>query len=342
MLAYPFTSVLEIMKPSKVDNSKKSHVLKLNEILKSPDYLWEEKLDGISIMSIGGRLYGNGTSKKNGLPVEKTDRMPYVVRTLTQAGNKAIFDGEGYIPGLKSNDIASLLNCNLTDSLSKQVQKGYVEYHVYDMLRDVDGTWMINMPFEARRKRLEAVFDDFFKNSASVKLNPIHSTEEDVLTAFEKIVSKGLEGSVLKSKSGLYVPGKRPQWNQVKLKASFEDDVVIIGFNEATKKYSGNDFDNWPYWIDGEPVSEHYYNGWVGSIQIGKYSNGTLVPVGNVTGLTRDLRISMTENPEQYLNRVIVIKAMEKTPDGNYRHANFKQFHADKRPEECVIKDIEG
>lgn len=342
MLAYPFTSVLDIMKPSKIDPRKPSHVARLQEIIKSPDYLWEEKLDGISIMSIGGRLFGNGTSIKSGWPIEKTDRMPYAVADLLKAGTKAVFDGEGYIVGKKSNDIGSLLNCNLEDSLDKQVHRGWVQYHVYDMIRDVDGTWMNNMPFEARRKRLEQVFEDFFKDSRSVILNEIHTTEEDVLTAFEKIVAKGLEGSVLKSKKGLYIPGKRPQWNQVKLKASKEDDVVIIGFNEATRKYTGKDFDNWPYWIDGEPVSEHFFKGYIGSIQVGKYKNGKLVPVGNVSGITLDLRVEMTKNPESYIGRVICIKAMEDTADGKYRHANFKHFHEDKRPEECVLNDIKG
>lgn len=342
MLVYPFTSVLDIMKPSKIDSRKKSHQQKLTEIVKSPEYLWEEKLDGISIMSIGGRLYGNGTSIKNGWPIEKTDRMPYVVADLLKAGTKAVFDGEGYVVGKKSNDIASLLNCNVEDSLSKQTSKGWVEYHVYDMLRDVDGTWMINQPFEARRKRLEEVFQDFFKNSSSVILNEIHTTEEDVLTAFEAIVAKGLEGSVLKSKKGLYVPGKRPQWNQVKLKASLEDDVVIMDFNEATKKYSGKDFNNWPYWEEGEPVSEHYFKKLIGSIKVGKYSQGELIEVGNVTGIDDALRVQMTNFPGNFIGRVITIKAMEKTSDSKYRHANFKHFHADKRAEECVIEDIEG
>ena len=338
MSVYPFTEPLKIMKPCKIDPTKKSQVSKMHQILNGKKFLWEEKLDGHNIMSIGGRLFANTISKETGFPTEKTEMMPKVSKILEPFG-KMILDGEAYLPGFKSNNVSSYLNCLPENSIEKQDRDGYIQYWVYDILRLPDGTWVHNKPFWQRRKMLEELFAFDLCMQTEIKLNRCYKSEEqDPQAAFDEIISRGLEGIVLKDANGLYHMGKRPMYNQIKMKASMEDDVVIIGFNEATKKYTGKDLANWPYWIDGEPVTSNYYNGLIGSIQIGQYKNGILTPVGNVTGLTDDERKDMTEHPDKYLNKVIMIKAMEKTEDGLFRHANYKGLHADKRAEECVYE----
>lgn len=340
-MLYPFTSVLNIMKPSKIDKDKKSHVEQLEDCMHSSAYIWEEKLDGISIMSIGGRLFSNVIAKKTGWPAEKTQRMPQVSVPLAKLGPYLVLDGEAYVPGQKSNNITSIVNSDIAVALVKQQERGNVQYHVYDMLRDVDGTWMVTWPFEARRKRLESLFESELNKIPDIKLNAIHEVVlENPKEAFEDIIARGLEGIVLKRKDGTYQPGKRPMWVQVKLKANLEDDVVIIGFEEATKKYTGKNLETWEYWEGNEPVTSNYYQGLIGSIKIGKYdSNGTLVDIGRVTGITDELRKEFTTHPDNYIGKVIVIKAMEKTEDGKYRHANFREFHNDKRAEECRLDD---
>jgi ATP-dependent DNA ligase len=327
------------MKPSKIDPKKKLHVQQLENCMHSAEYLWEEKLDGINIMSIGGRLYSNVVSKKTGWPAEKTLHFPQVAVPLAKISPYLILDGESYLPGWKSNNITSISNSDVPTALVKQQERGLIDYWVYDILRDLDGTWLTNQPFEIRRKRLEELFSHELYGQAHIHLNGIHSVkEENPKQALDDILSRGLEGIVLKRKDGIYEPGKRPMWNQVKLKASMEDDVVITGFEAPIKKYTGKNIETWQYWEGNEAVTENYAKGLIGSITIGKYDeNGTLVDVGKVTGITDALRQSMTEQQDAYKGRVIIIKAMEKTEDGKYRHANFQGFHPDKRAEECKL-----
>lgn len=340
-MIYPFTSVLDIMKPSKIDPKKATQVATLKQALKSPEYFWEEKLDGISILSIGGRLYSNVISKKTGFPSEKSQHLPYVYENLSKLGSYLILDGEAYLPGYKSNDVTSITNSAVDKALIKQSKNQFLQYHVYDILRDIDGTWLTNQPFEIRRHRLEEIFRDHLASSKSIVLNSIHRVDkEDPQAAFESLILAGYEGIVLKHKDGFYLPGKRPQRNQIKLKANLTDDVVIIGFNPPTRRYSGKNLESWLYWEDGEPVTKHHALGLIGSIVIGKYNaQGELVEVGNITGLKDDERSDMTSNPDKYIGQVAKIKAMEITEDGKYRHANYKGLHGDKRAEECKIGD---
>lgn len=339
---YPFEEELKIMKPCKVDTRKETAKQKLLACMQSSNYYWEMKLDGISIMSIGGRLYSNKISSKTGVPSEKTLHCPHISKPLQEWGGESlILDGELYKMGWKSYDVTSITNSKVETALAKQVVKGQLDYYVYDILRDTDGTWMTDKPFSERRKRLEELFRVELADEPHIFLNDIHECSEgDTKEALADILSKGLEGIVLKSKDGIYQPGKRPMWNQIKLKASFEDDVVIMGFVPATKEYTGDNLEHWPYWEEGVPVTKHYKEGLIGSITIGKYKDDELVSVGRVTGLTDELRLDMTKNPEKYIGRVIIIKGMERTTDGNYRHASFRAFHADKNAHECRLGEL--
>jgi len=345
MLVYPFTSPLNIMKPCKIDPKKKSHVSKLAACMHSSEYIWEEKLDGISLMSIGGRQFSNVISTVTGWPGEKTMHVPQISEPLTKQGSRMILDGEAYRMGWKSNQVNSIMGTkNPAEAISKQTQKGFLQYWVYDMIRDPDGTWLTGVPFLKRRALLEELFKSELRGYESLILNDMHEcVEEDPAEAFQSIIDRGLEGIVLKSKSGLYVPGSRPMWNQIKLKAELTDDVVIMGFLPATKKYTGINLDSWPYWEGDVPLTKHYAMGLIGSIQIGKYdAAGNLVVVGSVTGLKEELRLNMTTSPDSYIGQVIKIKAMEKTEDGSYRHANFADFHPDKNAYECTLYDQIG
>ncbi len=333
------------MKPCKIDPNKATHVDKLHMCMHSPDFIWEEKLDGINLMSIGGRLYSNVVSKVTGWPSEKTGHVPHISTPLKEVSSLLILDGEAYIPGWKSNQVSSIMGTkDPGQAVVKQIAKGNLQYWVYDILRDVDGTWLINTPFIERRKILEQRFQEHFQHNSDIILNDMFEcTVRDPQEAFDDIIAQGLEGIVLKSKQGRYVPGGRPMWNQIKLKANLTDDVVIMGFNEPTKKYDGKNVEEWPYWENDIPVTKHYALGLVGSIIIGKYdADGQLVPVGNITGITDSLRQAFSEHPDDYINRVIKIKAMEKTDDNKYRHANFVAFHDDKNANECTLLDQVG
>ena len=61
-------------------------------------------------------------------------------------------------------------------------------------------------------------------------------------------MAAGEEGVVLKKKDFPYQPGKRPAWSSVKVKKHDTVDVIIGGFEDATKEYNGKDLPGWIYW----------------------------------------------------------------------------------------------
>lgn len=358
---YPFTTVLDIMKPCKADKNKKSHVVKLEEAMTSDLYAFEEKIDGIGGVCIGGRMFSIKVSKVTGAPSEKTDHMPHLTSPLQEVMGDMIFHGEIYYPGKKSNHITSITGCDPAEGFARQVggflhteddcallpeyamnrraetiQPGYLRYIVYDILRDIDGTWLVTMPYRKRRQLLEQRIGEL-AHVEHLDLVEVHY--DNFQERLDDILMHGREGAVLKHLDKQYFPGKRPMWNQIKLKQEMTDDVIITGFAPPTRDYTGKNKDTWKYWEGVDPVTENYYRGLIGSITIGKYDGEKLVDLGTVTGLTDTLRRDMTDNQEKYIGTVIKIQAMEKSEYGVYRHANFVGWHPDKNAHECRLEE---
>lgn len=156
----------------------------------------------------------------------------------------------------------------------------------------------------------------------------------------DKILADGREGTVLKKLDSLYLMGKKPMWLWMKIKQKDEADLVITGFDPPTKEYSGTDYESWPFWKDDNgvmvPVSKFYYNGWIGAIQLSAYVNGVLTKICTCSGFDEATRKDMTDNPNNYLNKVVKVTFMERTEAGYPRHPNFEEMHPDKMPDECI------
>ena len=178
-------------------------------------------------------------------------------------------------------------------------------------------------------------------------------------------LNKGEEGVVLKKKDAVYVPDKRPAWSSIKIKKMDFIDCICIGFEDATKQYSGKELNTWEYWVDLSgnpyhgrylddngyatiktpmfPVTKPYFYGWKTSMRLGALDNeGKIVEIGTVSsGLTDDLKADFAKNPDKYLNRVVSIQCMEKNnTDHTLRHGFFKCFRDDKNFEDCLIDTI--
>lgn len=146
-------------------------------------------------------------------------------------------------------------------------------------------------------------------------------TREDKLSFLNEILEAGGEGIMLKNQRSFYHPGMRPSDTWLKMKRSLEEDVVIMGFTEGRGKYAGQ----------------------VGAIEFGQYVSGTLTKMGQVSGMTDDLRLRMTRSPDKYKGMVITITAMERFPGGTFRHPRFKCLRpeGDKDPKDCVYTGIQ-
>jgi ATP-dependent DNA ligase len=119
---------------------------------------------------------------------------------------------------------------------------------------------------------------------------------------------------MLKNIGALYCPDKRPSNNWWKVKKHMTYDVVCTGFSPGKGKYKGL----------------------IGAITFGLFKDGTLVECGNCSGITDALRKEITSNPDEFLMRVMEIKAMERTSIGHFRHPVFGQWRTDKLPTQCL------
>lgn len=361
MLAYPFTAILEVMKPCKPKDDDPKHVEKKEEAFHSSLYVLEEKIDGMHGLSIGGRIYSTRVSKKTGLPPEKSQVIAHISGPLRDYSDTLILDGEIYYPGAKSSDVTGITNASDAEGVSRQVDgtlarrfpadelpehvvnrekplnPGYLRYVVFDILRDIDGTWLVTETFEKRRAILEERMQDL-DHIECLDLNRIYT--ENKGTQLKSILKRGGEGAILKYIHGQYQPGKRPMWNQIKIKQEMVDDVIVLGFKSPKKLYTGKNLEEWTFWVDELPVTEAYFHGWVGAIEIGKYDEkGDLVPLGTVAGLTKEQQREFATNGDLYIGKVARIRGMEMTPAGVYRHAFFDSWHPDKNPEECKLEE---
>lgn len=350
---YPLDEILLPMGGTTVKDPEK-----MDEIWESREYIAEEKYDGSRYLSVGGRLFSRKVSVKTNFPVEKTDNVPHLTQYLENYP-LLILDGEIYIPGKKSNEVVSIMGALPEKAIARQSKQGFVSYVVFDILRDMDGNWLTDLPWVDRRgillETLEVIFNDFPNSTEIITLSDYTLTHKKQFNA--EIMRRGGEGVMLKNVNAKYFPDKKPRWNWIKVKQNITSDVIITGFKPAKREYQGDELDTWDYWeckgellhrndfFDEEtianiatPVTKFHFYGWIGSVLFSQYSAaGKLVEVGYCSGITEELRKDITENQEKYLNECMEISAMERTKDGYFRHPQFLRMRPDKNQKDCVI-----
>lgn len=336
---YPLDTILEPMKPFKPNMDKPSHVAKLDIALADySEYAVEEKLDGCHYFMINNRFFSTRISDVTGTPVEKTLNFPHLLEIIQEAGiGDTILDGEICLPGLKSQDVVAITGSLPEAAIAKQNDElGYVQYRVFDMLRTPGGKWITDLSWLRRRFLIEKLFEQHLSGQKDIVLNDYQLQNKKAF--LDDLINKGAEGVVLKHVAMTYECGKRPAWNWIKVKQSDTDDAIIIGFEPATREYTGKAPETWQWWEDDVPVTKYWAMGLYGAMILGKYGpRGEMVRVGTCSGMTELQRAKFTERPNDYIGKVVQIKMMERTNDGFYRHPSFVQMHPDKNPEECVI-----
>ncbi|HEY4607511.1 MAG TPA: non-homologous end-joining DNA ligase, partial [Acidimicrobiia bacterium] len=211
-----------------------------------------------------------------------------------------------------------------------------VVFMAFDILY-LDGHDLTSLSYSQRRERLETAL----VLSDEVQLSP--STLGDGIALFRAIAERGMEGVVAKRLDSGYEPGTRSRaW--LKLKTSFDADVVIVGWTLGSGRREGT----------------------VGSMVMAMYDQGTLRYVGQVgTGFdqssleeARQLLIGLGEAPPPFDREVlrgapelrkarwvppVLVAAVEHrqvTSAGRLRAPSFKGFREDKRPEECTVDQL--
>ena len=315
---------------------------KFNEKMwNSPNYVAECKLDGFRVLthveSGQNRLTTRRKSVKNGQFVEKSDNFPQIRdlffdNRISEELEGCVFDGE-IIWGKNSMDITTISGCLPDKAVSRQLESGFADYYVFDILYD-KGRDIRHLPYETRRN----ILSDYLESIVAPKnhLYIVPAVYNDKKQFYDEIISEGGEGIILKDIGSPYAS----DWVKVKRKATW--DVIITNFKEPkeiTKKVSGE-----------ESVSKFFEKGWIGAINFGQWVEGTdgnysyreLREFGFCSGMNDALREQISKNRDAYIGKVIEIEAQERLPSGKFRHPRFLKFRPDKNPEQCVYREGEA
>ena len=336
----------------------------------------ELKKDGALYMYVKGfggenYLFGRTVSKKTGLLTEKSANVPHIIEAFENIPNGTILLGEIYYPGKTSKDVTSILGCLPKKAIERQEgEYGLIHYYVYDCL-EYNGISLLKYDNWTRYQVTKRIFEkiipilEWEKNENTIKFyrNYIELAEaitEEIYHNIGKALSEGEEGLVVKKKTGLYEPGKRPM-TMLKAKQVDHIDAVIIGFKDPEIRYTGKEIESWQYWVGtddheerlpvgchyGEPcviaVTKHYYYNWKNAIEIGAYDNeGNIHSIGTIaSGLTDYMREDMSIHPENYLNKVVEIQCMMKdNKEKTLRHGFYLKTRYDKPATDCLLEDI--
>lgn len=320
------------------------------------------KRDGAYYMFIkdeDGNMYLRGRRKSvSGEYLNKIDWVPHLHNFFNSLPNGTCLLGELYLPSKEeAKATTSIMNCKKEKAIERQ-KKEKLRYYIFDILAD-EGKSVIKKRAEDRFDLLNSYWRAYGEDEYEWAE---YYTGRELWDKLSEYLANGNEGIVITHKDAPYQPGKRPSKDCLKVKKEMEDpiDCVIIGVNAPTKIYSGKEIEDWTYWYDERsnqrinkkcfedyengativPVTKSWYNKWAGSLKLGAYKDGAMVQIGNLSGITDEMK----ENWTGYLYKVCEVSAMEimTSNDGSkgIRHPKFLRIREDKAPEDCKYELI--
>ena len=340
---------------------------KLSEVCENGEYFLEEKVDGAFYQFVKTQnysyLFGRTVSRKTGLLTEKGANVPHIMDALSSIPADTVIVGEIYIPGGTSKNVVSIMGCLPQKAIARQKAEP-IHFYLHD-ITFYNGEDLTSLGAEDRYDILYKLWDECGLAQYSF-LKLAEKVTENLEQTISDILARGGEGAVLKKKDAPYTPDKRPAWSTIKIKQMDSIDLVCMGFCTPTKEYTGKEIESWPYWVKttddpefgeveelsmsckyGEegwqPVTKYYAFNQYSAIKIGAYdNNGTLVELGTVSsGLTDEMKQSMSENPDFYLGMVVSLDCMSIDKGSKtLRHPVFKTWRGDKNPEDCKISEV--
>ena len=365
---------LDAMKYYSPPNSWSIEKRKDNAVSKIFSGQWwgARKVDGCFAMcgkNLDGEIFLRPRAKNvKGEYVNKVDWVPQFHSILNELEPGTVLLGEVYLPrDEQAKTTTSIMNCLLNKSLARQnKEEDKLHLYVFDILADA-GESYLNMKAIDRFLRLS----DYEKKyqSAYVEWAKYYNGKE-LWDLLQQLLADGYEGVVITQEDAKYQPGKRSNAVSLKIKKELQDtiDCVVIGANPPSRLYTGKEIESWPYWfdemtntkvevtdftnpqksmyklyVDGAPVipvTKNWFYGWAGSLKLGAYKDGKLVEIGNLSGITDEVK----ENWRDYVGKVVEVTAMEimTNQQGGYglRHPKLCNVRDDKVPTECTWDSI--
>jgi|Deesub1362B_J571_1020462.scaffolds.fasta_scaffold00016_188 bifunctional non-homologous end joining protein LigD len=206
-------------------------------------------------------------------------------------------------------------------------------YAVFDILWVEGEGWVTERPLIERKKLLEGLVE-----GKNIMISE-YVFEKGKLF-FEKAIELGFEGVIGKRRDSIYTPGKRSNY-WIKLKKKNSVDAAILGY------------------MKGEGGREEFF----GSLILGLYDGEQYIYIGRVgTGFDVKFMEWFTEISKAYLTDscpfeetpvikrevqwlkpyfVCEVEFLEVSSDKKLRAPVFKRMRFDKKPEECLVDQLE-
>lgn len=357
---YPEAKMIEAMKINKIPVGKESM---LSSICSNGEYFAQLKKDGyfyeFEKTKNHNYLFSRNISVTTGCLTEKSDNVPHIIDALKVIPSETILIGEIYYPGKTSKSVTEIMGCLANKAIERQNKGSFIHYYIHDIIY-YDGYNLLNTGAEMRYKILEKIFylhglDKYdFLELAKIETENIEEKINEALSA-------GEEGMVLKKKTSIYTPGKRPAWETIKIKQVDYADVIISDIVLGSIESSTKEPETWQYWAwenEGEydlykgdyfgtkdmiPVTKWFYLGMKTTLILSAFDeNGNLKEVGRIkSGVTDKMIYDMNENPDKYIGKVCEVQCMSlDKKEYTIRHGFFVRLREDKNPEECTLKSI--
>lgn len=308
------------------------------------------------------RVFSRRISKKTGFYVENTDSLPQIRELDRPELGGTILDGEMFIDGLPFKEVSSTLNCLWDKAIDRQIEKGFITFHAFDILfykgidlrkmplerrkvylhlavEESDCPYIQEVKYYECGKTLPITVNEvvnrvddpkkFFKYLEENKdtypnlYECWNRAEHHYLTPrayYELIVATGGEGLIVKPKAGKYQ--HKRGWEYSKIKKFLTREMIVIGFSEPTKEYTGKEVRKWGFWVEKDtdkrvmgnfygdknyiPVTKFYYYNQVGNLLL-----GVLISVEEYNAMPKNKRGKVYELDDLGLNYDTSMYVME-------------------------------
>lgn len=283
----------------------------LDRLLQNPDYICQEKLDGmralVHVTPDGLRIFSRSAGVADSTrPLEKTAALPHLAELKFPDLFGSVLDCEILIQGRDSATVAGAINRK-----ELKADNTKVKLFVFDCLH-ICGRSIMDQPL---RYRLDILFKNAHKiSSRHIIILPYFNTPATKRNLYENVFAGNGEGVMLKNLNATYLEGGRPAHNWYKVKKSASYDCIVMGFSLGKGKY----------------------NTQIGAVKFGQYVNGKLIELGQASGMSDEERLLMSRYQDQYIGKVVTIKGMERLKSGAIRHPQFGGLRKDKKPTECI------
>lgn len=272
-----------------------------------PGLVIEPKLDGTRILV---HVAEDGVHFYTRRGEDHIGKLPQLTKELSELPVDTWLDGE--LVSLSQKDgkivcewgtVTSVLGSKLP-----HIHADTLTYVAFDIMK-MDGHDVRTLPLSDRRSLLERLLAKFEWDRVTI-IPQVEASEK----AHQVMLDLGYEGSMVKDPNARYASGKRGYgWD--KIKPTVEVEGVIIGFKPG----------------------EGSFTGLVGALIFGQFQDGKMVERGKCSGMDFATRQHISQNPDEYLGRVITVKHEGTTKHGNLRFPRFMRFRDDREATEITF-----